>query len=88
MYYVYILNLKEESFYVGCTRDLKARMGRHSKGETKSIKDKIGNYKLHCYFAFPDKETAFRFEKYLKSGSGRAFTKKHFQKIMRPKVEQ
>ena len=33
--------------------------------------------KLHCYFAFEDKYTAYNFEKYLKSGSGRAFLKKH-----------
>lgn len=28
--------------------------------------------------AFKDKYLAFNFEKYLKSGSGRAFIKKHF----------
>jgi len=30
------------------------------------------------FIAFTDKEKALRFEKYLKSGSGRAFIKKHF----------
>ncbi len=34
--------------------------------------------KLISYFAFQDKYTAFNFEKYLKSGSGRAFMNKHF----------
>ena len=34
--------------------------------------------KLVAYFAFSNKYTAFSFEKYLKSGSGRAFIKKHF----------
>jgi len=30
------------------------------------------------YFTIKDKYKAFQFEKYLKSGSGRAFIKKHF----------
>jgi len=34
--------------------------------------------KLDFYFAIKDKYKAFQFEKYLKSGSGRAFIKKHF----------
>lgn len=33
---------------------------------------------LSFYFAIDDKYKAFEFEKYLKSGSGRAFLKKHF----------
>jgi len=33
--------------------------------------------RLILYFAFSNKYTAFNFEKYLKSGSGRAFIKKH-----------
>jgi putative endonuclease len=36
--------------------------------------------KLISYFAFSDKYIAFEFEKYLKSGSGRAFLKKHVLK--------
>jgi putative endonuclease len=32
---------------------------------------------LEFYFAIKDKYKAFEFEKYLKSGSGRAFTNKH-----------
>jgi len=32
---------------------------------------------LEFYFAIPNKYKAFEFEKYLKSGSGRAFIKKH-----------
>ena len=33
--------------------------------------------KLISYFAFSNKYTAFNFEKYRKSGSGRAFLKRH-----------
>ena len=35
-------------------------------------------WKLKTYLAFEKKATAVRFESYLKSGSGRAFCKRHF----------
>jgi hypothetical protein len=33
---------------------------------------------MRTYIAFNDEQRAIAFEKYLKSGSGRAFAKKHF----------
>lgn len=36
---------------------------------------------IEFYFAIIDKYKAFEFEKYLKSGSGRAFINKHLVKI-------
>ena len=39
----------------------------------------FGRGGLRTYLAFSDQERAFAFEKYLKSGSGRAFAKKHLQ---------
>lgn len=76
MYYVYILKHKN-GFYVGCTDDLKDRMKRHQSGQVQTTKNLLP-IKLEMYFAIGDKYKAFEFEKYLKSGSGRAFTKKHF----------
>jgi predicted GIY-YIG superfamily endonuclease len=35
-------------------------------------------WKLLVSIEFPDQSTAARFERYLKSGSGRAFAKRHF----------
>lgn len=75
-YYVYILKLNDNSPYTGCTDDLKARIERHQNGYVDATKDKLP-VKLHSYFAFPNKYIAFNFEKYLKSGSGRAFVKKY-----------
>jgi predicted GIY-YIG superfamily endonuclease len=63
--------------YVGCTEDLKERMERHKKGHVPATKPLLP-VTLIAYFAFLNKYTAFNFEKYLKSGSGRAFMKKHF----------
>jgi predicted GIY-YIG superfamily endonuclease len=76
MYYVYSLKCKD-GFYVGCTDDLKDRLSRHQKGNVPATVNRLP-LELDFYFAIKDKYKAFDFEKYLKSGSGRAFLKKHF----------
>ena len=76
MHYVYSLKCKD-GFYIGCTDDLKDRLSRHKKGNVLTTSNRLP-LELEFYFAFRDKYTAFNFEKYLKSGSGRAFIKKHF----------
>jgi putative endonuclease len=75
-YYVYMLSSKNNILYIGCTNNLKDRLERHKKGQITATKDRLP-IKLVSYFAFSNKYTAFNFEKYLKSGSGRAFIKKH-----------
>ena len=77
MFYVYILLCKDERSYIGCTNDLKDRLQRHNKGYIEATKKRIP-VKLISYFAFKNESIAFNFEQYLKSGSGRAFMKKHF----------
>ena len=76
MYYVYSLKCKD-GFYIGCTDNLKERLERHRKGYVEATKDRR-SISLEIYFAMKDKYKAFEFEKYLKTGSGRAFIKKHF----------
>ncbi len=75
-YYVYTLKCKD-GFYIGCTNNLKDRIKRHKKGEVMATRERVP-IDLINYFAFSDKYKAYNFEKYLKSGSGRTFTKKHF----------
>jgi putative endonuclease len=75
-WYVYILMCKGEKSYVGCARDLKSRIKRHRLGYVPATKG-LRPMELTAYFAFEDKYKAYRFEKYLKSGSGRAFLKRH-----------
>lgn len=75
-WYVYILKCSDERFYIGCTDDIKDRINRHQKGQVPATKDRLP-VKLVSYFAFSNKYTAFNFEKYLKSGSGRAFLNRH-----------
>ena len=75
-WYVYVLKCNDDKLYTGCTDNLKDRLERHSKGQVPATKNRLP-VKLVSYFAFSNKYTAFNFEKYLKSGSGRAFLKKH-----------
>jgi putative endonuclease len=51
-----------------------ARLVKHNAGEV-SHTSKYGPWRK-TYVAFSDEKQAFEFEKYLKSGSGRAFAKK------------
>jgi putative endonuclease len=78
-FYVYTLACKD-GFYTGCTDNLKERIERHTKGYVPATKERRP-IKLINYIAFKDKYLSFNFEKYLKSGSGRAFIKKHFEVI-------
>jgi len=76
MYAVYILKCFDGKPYVGCTEDLKERFTRHNKGYVPATASRRP-VKLVTYIMFGDKYKAFAFEKYLKSGSGRAFANKH-----------
>ncbi len=78
MYYVYSLKCKD-GYYIGCTNNLKERLRRHIKGNIPATANRLP-VKLIFYFAIDDKYKVFEFEKYLKSGSGRAFINKHFCK--------
>jgi putative endonuclease len=77
MWYVYIIRSVEfpEEEYLGATEDLKRRLPEHNAGKSRHTA-KFKPWVLVWYCAFPDKLKALAFEKYLKSHSGRAFTKK------------
>ncbi|NOX46064.1 MAG: GIY-YIG nuclease family protein [Chlorobi bacterium] len=77
-YYVYILQCNDLSYYTGCTQNLDERLAAHNKGLVKSTKEKLP-VNIITYTAFTNKSKAFRFEKYLKSGSGRAFAQKRLR---------
>jgi len=80
LYYVYLLRSEKRPVqtYVGSTGDLRMRLAHHNSG--KSIHtNKFRSWTLEAYVAFRDKQLASRFERYLKSGSGRAFARRHLQ---------
>ena len=76
MRYFYILQslADTEHFYTGITDDLKARLSKHNSGVVTHTA-KYRPWRIKSYVAFTDQDRAAAFEKYLKSGSGRAFAK-------------
>jgi predicted GIY-YIG superfamily endonuclease len=72
MWYVYILRACDDTSYVGCTTDINRRLNEHNRKKVAYTGDKVPLL-LITYIAFSNKYKAFEFEKYLKSGSGRAF---------------
>jgi len=76
MYYVYILlSPQYHKFYYGSSIDLKARLTLHNAGKVTSTKPYIP-WKVVWYCAFLTDHEARRFEQYLKTGSGKAFSYK------------
>lgn len=71
MWIVYILKCSDGRYYTGCTTDLDDRMIRHQSGYVPATKDRRP-VKLITFITFTDKYKAFDFERYLKTGSGRA----------------
>ena len=79
MVYVYVLQSDQAPgrYYTGITDDLMRRLEEHNSG--KSIHtNKFKPWKIAVSVGFTDAAKATAFEFYLKSGSGRAFAKKHF----------
>jgi putative endonuclease len=76
MFYVYILKCNDNLPYTGFTENLKERFKRHRNGYVPATKPRLP-VELIFYCAFINKYKALEFEKYLKSGSGRAFMQKH-----------
>jgi predicted GIY-YIG superfamily endonuclease len=75
MHYIYSLKCKD-GYYIGCTDNIKDRLERHQKRQVPATAELLP-VDLEFYFVVRDKYKAFEFEKYLKSGSGRAFINKH-----------
>lgn len=78
MFFVYILQSQsDKSYYTGYTEDLEKRLKDHNQGVVTYTSSKRP-YRLVWHCAFKEKSKAIAFEKYLKSGSGIAFSRKRF----------
>ena len=76
---VYILRSDSDPsrHYVGITNEVRARLHWHNNGpsgHTVSYRP----WSLVVSIEFPSEQKAVAFERYLKSGSGRAFATRHF----------
>jgi len=79
MKYVYLLESISHpgGRYVGLTSDLNKRLSDHNTGKSPHT-SKHRPWKIAIAIRFADAHKADAFEKYLKSGSGHAFAKRHF----------
>ena len=79
MIFVYVIESEIESsrFYVGITNDPARRLLEHNGGSSIHT-NKFRPWKLTVTVGFANTSKATDFERYLKSGSGRAFAKRHF----------
>ena len=63
--------------YTGLTDDLASRLAAHNSGQC-SHTTKYRPWQIETAISFRSREKAAAFERYLKTGSGRAFAKRHF----------
>jgi predicted GIY-YIG superfamily endonuclease len=77
--FVYVLRSQRGAsrHYVGLTSDVRRRLERHNAGQNVATAQNRP-WSVIVSVEFANEETAFHFERYLKSGSGRAFAKRHF----------
>ena len=78
--FVYVLKNRDDDprFYVGLASNVSERVAAHNAGHCPHT-TAHRPWRLHVVVAFADEPAAIRFERFLKSGSGRAFAKQYFE---------
>lgn len=80
MHTVYILkSIHTDKIYIGYTTNLKKRLWYHNNGLS-TFTNKYMPWKIENTVNFFDEKLAKNFEKYLKTGSGKAFLRKRLIK--------
>lgn len=69
MYYVYILECNDKSYYIGVTNNLERRVFEHNEGKVKGYTSQRKPVILKYYEEFTDINHAIAFEKQLKGWS-------------------
>ena len=80
MHFVYILQSisHPDQFYTGLCADVPTRLSAHNAGQSPHT-SKYKPWRLLSYHWFEQEGAAAAFERYLKSGSGRAFAQKRLR---------
>jgi len=80
MIYVYLLvsRADRQARYIGIRDDVDRRLKEHNAGKGGDYSAKYASWELVIAIRFHDRAKAERFERYLKSGSGHAFARRHF----------
>jgi predicted GIY-YIG superfamily endonuclease len=85
--FVYVLRSERDPsrHYVGVTSDVESRLDWHNAGPSGYTREHRP-WSVVVSIEFPTEGQALRFEHYMKSGSGRAFAKRHFRSQAMPAV--
>jgi putative endonuclease len=77
--FVYIIQSTRscDRYYCGLTSDVRTRLDVHNSGGS-TYTSSLRPWRLVAAIEFSNAASAVAFEKYLKTGSGRAFAKRHF----------
>ncbi len=80
---VYILKSirTPDEYYVGVTSDVDLRLRAHNEGLS-SHTSRHRPWRKLVVIEFDEEEPALKFERYLKSGSGREFARRHFRQTV------
>ena len=80
MYHVYLLRSLShpDQYYTGFTENPDERLRQHNAGASPHTA-RYRPWQRIVDIGFADRSRALRFERYLKSGSGRAFAAKHLR---------
>jgi putative endonuclease len=76
-YAVYILKCADNTYYTGFSRNIQNRLKSHQSGKVNYTQSRLPVELIHVSF-FQEKQKAYDFERYLKTGSGIAFRNKRF----------
>lgn len=80
--YVYVLrSMKDGQFYVGLTRDLRARLLTHNKGEVTSTRHRVPLELIYWEGCLNESDAAQR-EKYLKTAWGKRYIKGRLRRYL------
>jgi predicted GIY-YIG superfamily endonuclease len=81
--FVYILKsiAAPDVYYVGVTSNVELRLRAHNEGLSGHTM-RHRPWKTLVVIEFDEEEPALKFERYLKSGSGREFARRHFRQTV------
>lgn len=83
--FVYILKsiTAPDEYYVGVTSNVELRLRAHNEGLSGHTM-RHRPWRTLVVIEFDEEEPALRFERYLKTGSGREFARRHFRQTVPP----
>ena len=82
--FVYILKslAKPDTYYVGLTSNVRRRLEAHNEGLSAHTSEHRP-WRTLVVIEFDEEAPALEFERYLKTGSGREFARRHFRQMVR-----